>query len=112
MKTNDLIAYLLDTYELPSIKLDRKCRLVREDHKEDPRVYAHVFHRQGNAICICPAFDRLRLEHKIGILVHEIGHLMSKGGEAEADLWVQENMGVDIDFRDTLQWVDPKQVGL
>lgn len=112
MTAQKLLEHILAWYDqLPDIKLDRKCKLVQKDHEEDKRVYAHVFHRRGRVICLCRAFDRLALPHKLGILLHEIGHLMSNGGEAEADLWVNDNLDIDIDFRNTLQWVDPAEVG-
>lgn len=114
MTAQDVLDHLKEQFPfLPSdIRLDRKCALVVKDHKEDKRVFAHVFHRRGNVICLSRAFDRLELPHKIGILIHEIGHLMSAGGESEADLWAEENLDIDIDFKDTLQWVDPVEVGL
>jgi len=105
-----LTRFWIDT--LPVIWLDRKCKLVEKDHARDSRVFAHVFHRHNKAICVCRAFSRLPLGHRIGIILHEIGHLMANGGEAEADLWVQDNLHIDIDFKDTVQWVAPRKVGL
>lgn len=98
--------------ELPVIKIGSRCSVVEHDHENDPRVFAHVFHRRGKTICLCRDFAKLPLGHKIGILLHEIGHLMSNGGESEADLWVQDNLGIDIGFKETVQWVDPGEVGL
>jgi hypothetical protein len=99
-------------FDPPDIFLDRSCKLIEKDHAKDPRVFAHVFHRRNKAICVCRAFSRLPLGHRIGIILHEIGHLMSDGGEAEADLWVQDNLHIDIAFKDTLQWVPARKVGL
>ena len=120
MTTSRLLKHLLCWFDdFPYVRLDRKCRVAELDHAQDGRVFAHVFHHAGLIICLCRAFDKLPLGHRIGILLHEIGHLMSDGGEAEADLWVQDNLDIDIDFKPlrgkierSVQWVDPKKVGL
>ena len=113
MKAGKLLEYMLIWFdELPNVKVYRKCPLIEHDHANDPRVFAHVFHRRGKVICVCKDFDKLELGHKIGVLLHEIGHLMSNGGEAEADLWVQDNLGIDIDYKNTVQWVAPHEFGL
>jgi hypothetical protein len=112
MKPRKLLDHLMVWYELPQMYVTQRCPVVEKDHKEDPRVYAHVFHKPKKTICLCRAYDRLPLGHKLGIMLHEIGHLLSDGGEAEADLWVDDNLGVNIEFKGTLQWVDPKEVAL
>lgn len=113
MKAKRVLKRILTWFDdLPEMRIDTRCRLVEKDHAESPRVFAHVFHRRDRAICVCREFEGLPLGHQVGILLHEIGHLMSNGGEAEADLWVDDNLGIDIDYRSTLQWVDPGMVGL
>lgn len=113
MTPKQLLKYLKDWFRLRGkIQVFRKCKLAERDHAEDPRVFAHVFCRRAGTICLCKDFDLLPLGHQIGIIIHEIGHLMSKGGEAEADLWVQDNLDVDIEFKNLIQWVDPRAIGL
>jgi hypothetical protein len=112
MRARKLLEHLMVWFDLPALHVTQRCKLVEQDHKEDNRVYAHVFHKPKKTICLARAFDRLPLGHKIGIMLHEIGHLMSNGGEAEADLWVNDHLGIDIDFKNTIQWVEPGEVGL
>lgn len=112
MAPKEVLSHLLVWFDqLPDHRMG-PCRIVEKDHEDDPRVFAHVFHRKGHHICVCREFIDLPLGHQIGILLHEIGHLMSDSGEAEADLWVQDFLDIDIEFKNTLQWVDPKEVGL
>ena len=106
-----LLNHIVKTFHLPKIRVTQACPLVERDHSADSRVYAHVFHREW-VICFCKAYSELSLPHQVGVMLHEIGHVMSNGGEAEADLWVDEQMGIDINFKDTLQWVAPCKVGL
>ena len=113
MKPRKLLEHLMVWFDLPAIYVTQSCPLIEKDHKESPRVHAHVFHKQNRTICLAKAFNRLPLGHKVGIMLHEIGHLMTKGGEEEADLWVQDNCdGIDIAYKNSIQWVDPKDVGL
>ena len=113
MTTQQIFEHIIVWFGLPTqIQISRKCKLSERDHAEDPRVFAHVFCDRTDTICLCKDFDLLPAGHKIGIILHEIGHLMSDSGEAEADLWVQDHLGIDIDFKDLVQWVDPQNVGL
>lgn len=90
----------------PDIVYD--CPEVIAEHKESSRQFAHVRHFR-NTICLHHAFNILPDGHKLGILAHELGHLQtSGGGEAEADLWVQEVMGIDIQYRNSLQWISSR----
>ena len=111
MTPRALLNHFAHLYDLPQMYVTQRCTLVERDHKNDSRVYAHVFHKP-DTICLCRAFDGLEGGHRVGIMLHEIGHLMSDGGEAEADLWVQDKLDIDIDFRNTLQWVNPGKVYL
>ncbi len=82
------------------------CPLADEDHQDDWRVYAHTLHLPM-VICIAQAFERLSDAHKCGILLHEFGHLYAGDGEADADLWVELATGIDLDYVETIQHVDP-----
>lgn len=82
------------------------CPAAEEDHARVWRYHAHVMHIPG-IICIVRDFRHLPDEHKFGILLHELGHLYTDSEhDADADLWVHEALGIDIDYVDTLQWVD------
>lgn len=105
----ELIANRADVEDLmcsPSeIALEMACPLADKDHAEAERFYAHTFHKP-KTICVATAFAGLPPEHQIGILLHEFGHLFGGMNEAEADLWVQKVLGIDIDYVNTVQWVD------
>jgi len=80
------------------------CSELEVVHASIPRVHAHVFH-YPDTICIVRDFDNLDDEHKIGILLHEFGHLFGGQHDADADLWVEQVLGIDIEYVDTMQWV-------
>lgn len=82
------------------------CRLAEKDYEEDPRYLAHVFHRR-RTVCVARKIEDLAPEYVWGILLHEFGHLYGGKSDAEADLWVHEKLGIDIDYVDLVQWVDP-----
>ena len=104
-----LIADRADVEELmcspDEIALNMACPLADKDHAETERFYAHTFHK-AKTICVATAFADLPPEHQIGILLHEFGHLFGGMNEAEADLWVDEVLGIDISYVNTIQWVD------
>ncbi len=87
------------------IKLCVGCDDLEEHHIKVPRVHAHVFDFPW-VICVVEDIELLSDEHKLGILLHEIGHLYGGFDDAEADLWVHETLGIDISYVDTMQWVD------
>ena len=57
------------------------CELADKDHKEDPRVYAHVG-CEPSMICVSAAMaqdfneGKLNVQNVKGILIHEIGHVL------------------------------------
>jgi predicted GNAT family N-acyltransferase len=57
----------------------RRCPVVELEHKRSTRQYCHTLHRRGNVICCARATEELPLENKLGLLVHEIGHLALRG---------------------------------
>ena len=83
------------------------CIELEATHEEIPRVHAHVFHHDG-VICLVQDFELLADEHKIGIILHEFGHIFAPSmHDSDADLWVESFCGIDIDYVDTMQWVEP-----
>lgn len=85
------------------------CPLSVKDNAEDPRVFAHALHYK-NTICLHPLFEDLKDEFKCGILLHEMGHVFGGEEEAEADLWVDEQLRIAIKYRDMLQWVPVRRL--
>jgi hypothetical protein len=59
------------------IELNVGCELAERDRKKDPRIYAHVDHAPYGVICIVADLVELPRENQLGILWHEIGHLLS-----------------------------------
>lgn len=89
------------------IKLAHDCPVIEADHKADGRVYAHAFHRK-NRICVCKAIEKLSTGHKLGIILHELGHAFGRQhDEPGADLWVEDKLGVDLEYRKLVQWAPP-----
>lgn len=71
----------------------------------------HVGHLSG-AICHAKDCKSLSVNHLVGLLLHEFGHLATGGGEREADVWAFERLGVVIQYRSPilLEWVDDEAV--
>lgn len=94
------------------------CPLADGEHKKSRRQYAHTFHRRGS-ICIARSFLKLPKRHKIGIILHEIGHLLAgrSGSEADADRAAEGYFQVRIRYTnsrygESLQYVDRKYFGV
>lgn len=78
------------------------CPLARKHHQESARQFAHVFHRK-NIICVTPEFYDLPQTFRVGILLHELGHIAFqdyKHSEREADNIIRVISGVQV-FRRT-----------
>lgn len=109
------VAYLIDssTVWIPcqasTIRLKVGCPVVEKSHLCSPRVHAHALHR-SRTICVVEDFEGLSDEHKLGVLLHEFGHVYGGDDDAEADLWVEETLGIDIRYVDTIQWVPIKEI--
>lgn len=96
----------------------RHCSLADKDHRCRKRQYAHTWHYGSNIICVAKAFYRLPLSHQMGLLVHEIGHLLlgsEEHEEYEADLAAMEKFGITVRYKDSrygdfLQYLDGKDI--
>ena len=53
----------------------RTCPDLTEEHRKNPRRYAHTFH-YPNVICVAAQFMELPVKFRLGILIHECGHLI------------------------------------
>lgn len=62
----------------------KHCNDADKEHEKNIRQYAHVDHEPG-IICVCKEFSKLPNEHQIGIIGHEIGHLLGENDELGAD---------------------------
>jgi len=75
------------------------------------RMYAHVGHMDGY-VCVSHDFGDLPEATAIGILLHELGHLLCPNGEPSADLIIKKKFGIEIKYSPEfeLQYVDPEVV--
>ena len=92
------------------------CSLADREHLASRRQYAHVFHRQG-IICIARAFHSLPLSYRLGLLLHECGHLLAgpTAGEDAANRAIHRHTGIPLYYRDSpggkeVEWVRPRDV--
>ena len=90
------------------------CSQADAEHQTSRRQYAHTFHRRG-VICVSSAFHRLPETHRLGLLLHEVGHLLAgqQAGEAQADRAAHRYSGLTIRYRDStygkrLEWLSPR----
>lgn len=76
-----------------------QCGLADQEHEKSRRQYAHTFHRPG-VICIASEFLRLPEVNRLGILLHELGHLMSgqSAPESAANKTVTRASGIPIEM--------------
>jgi hypothetical protein len=92
------------------------CLLLNLDHKKAARFYAHTHEPDAagaNAVCVHPDAAWLSLPQLAGIVVHEIGHVMSgeweeQSSEPRADDWVRQHLGLEVlyDSADSLEYLD------
>jgi len=73
------------------------CQVANAEHAKSRRQYAHVFHKPGQ-ICVADAFLDLPIEIRLGILLHELGHLAlgNRGTETDADHMAREISGIEV----------------
>lgn len=72
------------------------CKQADEDHKISKRQYAHVGHRSWNKICVAKAFFALPRKIRLGLLLHELGHIFGADGEKESDDLAYKIFGIKI----------------
>jgi len=97
--------------EPPPVRLKWDCHYATKDNVEDPRVVAHTLHLV-NTICVHPVFRGLKVAYQCGILLHEMGHIFAGPEDSEADLWVDEQLGIAIKYKNLLQWVPVNRLGV
>lgn len=84
----------------------RRCALADREHKESERQYAHVHHAKGkNIICVAGAWVMLPLQSEMGLIAHELGHLLAgdkEHTEDEADRLGNKFFSVTIKYKNTI----------
>lgn len=81
----------------------KKCSQADREHNDSTRQYAHTYHH-NNVICIAKAWKDLSIDHQIGILAHEIGHLLLRGtdhSESEADIIANKFFDIHIRYKNS-----------
>ncbi len=93
-----------------SVRLCIGCHLAEKDHAEADRYYAHTLHIAAT-ICVCEAFGELSTGSQYGVLLHEFGHIYGGREECDADLFSDEMLGVDLQYRGAgIQYASPSKV--
>ena len=83
----------------------RRCVQADKEHKARERQYAHVHHAKGDVICVAGAWLMLPLHTEMGLIAHEVGHLLAgrtKHTEEEADRIGNEFFKVTIKYKNTI----------
>lgn len=89
------------------MKLDiHICRVAQKHHDRSLRQYAHVLHHPGK-ICVAEEFWLLSEKHLLGILAHEVGHVLAHDDglastEAQADAAALMQLGIKIHYKDSI----------
>jgi len=101
-KVDDNTLHLIMALRVKTCK-DIKKSAGRRDTREKARMYSHVGHKP-DVICIAPDFSILPANCKLGILLHEVGHIATGlGNEPEADLWVKDVLGITVNYYSDLE---------
>lgn len=98
-----LTKYLVDDREMPPGLLKVKAvhsHLLDYDHLNDPRAFCAVEEGITNAIFCTDAIEKVPENVRVGLLLHEIGHLLLDafdheipgGEEVEVDAWILKNV--------------------
>lgn len=80
----------------------RHCKEVDEDNKRSCRQQAHTYHYK-NTICVAVPWLFMPLENQLGILAHEVGHLLVDSinhKESEADRLANKFFKIKILYKD------------
>jgi len=83
----------------------RRCVLADKEHDISERQYAHTHHVKGNVICVAGAWVTLPFETEMGLIAHEVGHLLAgntKHSEGEADRLADKFFKITIIYRNTV----------
>jgi hypothetical protein len=91
-----------------------RCPLADEEHARSVRQYGHTFCQAPPVVCVAAAWEQLPEGHRLGVLAHEVGHLLAgpRGSEVQADQAVARRLGVNVSYLSSahgerLQWLYP-----
>jgi len=75
------------------------CPEIEGEHACSRRQYAHVFHLP-NQVCLAREFSQLPERYRLGILMHELGHILigPEGAEYDANRAAQQ-LGIQIRYQ-------------
>ena len=80
-----------------------RCSVADKDHKHSTRQYAHVGHTP-KTICLALAWKHISIDHQMGVLAHEVGHLLHgkvEHTEGEADKEANKFFSIKILYKDS-----------
>lgn len=85
----------------------RRCILADKEHSISERQYAHVHHVDGRVICVAGSWITLPIEIEMGLVAHEVGHLLAgknniEHSEAKADEVANKFFKITILYRNTV----------
>lgn len=83
----------------------RQCRIAGIEHNKSYRQYAHTHHMKGDVICVTAAWKIIPIEYKMGLIAHEIGHLLVgevDHSESEADRLANMFFDIKIRYKDSI----------
>lgn len=97
--------------------VSHRCPQADREHAESERQHCHVGHLPGK-VCYASAADGLPLAHKLGLVLHEFGHLVLQGKDMRRPWkWNEQDasdaggnlVGLQVPFRGrlTLEWARP-----
>lgn len=112
MTVHELFKAIMRRFRITGVTLEPGCRNAERDHRECARWFAHTWHH-NYTICYARALETLPDEFKLGILLHELGHLTAGpwGPERWADEAVADQLRIKIRYRNVnakvkrVEWV-------
>ena len=70
-------------------------------------MFAHVGHKD-NVICVASCFDSLPTNYRVGLILHELGHLFTDmGDEKEADTHIYDTYNRTQRIKERLNLPNP-----
>lgn len=80
----------------------RHCKEADKEHSKSLRQYAHTYHIKDQ-VCVANAFKMLPLEIQMGLIAHEVGHLLAghtDHTEEEANRLANKFFDIHMHYRD------------